>query len=86
MADGHHLGVHIAHPHQAVALDAVPQVLLHIDVGGVGGGVPDAGQLLVATLARAAIIQIQIVSMVSGLEKRLEDVMRDMLDTLMENG
>ena len=67
--DGVDLGVHITDPDQTVALDAVPQVLLHIDVGGVGGGVPDAGQLLVGAFEGALVVQIQIVEhTLDGLE------------------
>ena len=53
--------MHIADPDQPVALDAVPEEFLHIQVRRVGGGVPDAVQLLIGAGEGADIVQIQIV-------------------------
>jgi len=41
-ADGAGFGVHVADPDQAVALDAVPDIVLQVEIDGVGAGVPDA--------------------------------------------
>ena len=50
----------VAHPHQAVSLDAVPQVVLHVEVGGVGARHPDAVQARVARTERAQVGQVAI--------------------------
>ena len=43
----------VAHPHEAVALDAVPEVLLAAEVRGARGGVEDGVEARVARLERA---------------------------------
>ena len=58
MAYGHYLGVHIAHPNQTVALDSVPQILLHIEMYGAGSRLPNLIQTLVVALECAAIFQV----------------------------
>ena len=47
--------VHVAQPDEAVALDAVPEVILHVEVHGVGAGLPDLVEPLVGALERADI-------------------------------
>ena len=36
------LGVHVADPDEAVALDAIPQVFLHVEMNRVSADLPDA--------------------------------------------
>ncbi len=45
--DGADLGMHISDPHKAVPLDAVPEILLHIEVDCVSANLPDAIQAFV---------------------------------------
>ncbi len=59
-ADDPLLGVQVADPGQAVALDAVPHEVLHAQVHGVGADVPDAVEPLVAALEGAAARQVAI--------------------------
>ena len=47
------LWVHVANPHQPVAFDAIPEVVLHAEMHGVGPHLPDAVEPLVAGAKRA---------------------------------
>ena len=50
---GDDLGMHVPDPDQPVTLDAVPQVVLHAQMHGIGPRLPDLVQALVAALERA---------------------------------
>ena len=52
------LRVHVAEPDEAVALDAVPEVFLHVEVHGVGAGLPDAVEAFVVAPERADVGQV----------------------------
>ena len=58
--DGGHLGVHVAYPHQAVALDAVPEKLLHAQLYGVGSCEPDGVEPAVAATERTHVGEVAI--------------------------
>ena len=47
-----HFGVHVANPHQTIAFDAIPEVVLHAQMHGIGPGLPDAIEPLVAAAKR----------------------------------
>ena len=47
--------MHIAHPDQPVALDTIPQILLHIEVDRVGSGLPDLVQPFVVATERTPV-------------------------------
>src|SRR4030042_6141211 len=53
--DGHHLGMHIPHPYHAVPLDAVPQVILHVQVNGVSTRKPYPVEECIAAPERTKI-------------------------------
>ena len=50
---GHQFRVQIAHPYEAVALDSVPNILLHTLLNGIGAGVPDVDEHRVVAHKRA---------------------------------
>ena len=56
--DGPGLRVHVSDPDQAVAFDAVPEVILHVQMYGVGPRLPDAIESLVATAEGASVFKI----------------------------
>ena len=58
--DGGYFGVKVAHPNQAVAFDAVPEIVLHVQVDGVGAGVPDLVQTRVAAPERSQVGQVAV--------------------------
>ena len=45
--DGAGFRVHVADPDQAVALDAIPEIVLHVEVDGVGADLPDVVEPLI---------------------------------------
>ena len=59
-ADGHHLRMKVANPHQAVAFHAIPNVFLHVEVHGVRTGHPDIVQTLVVRAERAPVRNVAI--------------------------
>ncbi|MPN00768.1 hypothetical protein SDC9_147966 [bioreactor metagenome] len=58
--DGADFGIKVAHPDQPVALDAVVNILLAVQVDGVGGDVPDAVQPRVVGFERAAVLPVAV--------------------------
>jgi len=56
----HHLGVHVPEPHQAVAFHPVPEVLLHIEVDGIGPRLPDAVQPFIIAAERPQIRDVAV--------------------------
>ena len=38
--DGHHLRMHVPNPYQAVAFDAIPDIVLHVEMYGVCSSLP----------------------------------------------
>ena len=58
--DGHHLGVHVPEPYQAVAFHPVPEVLLHIEVDGIGPRLPDAVQPFIIAAERPQIRDVAV--------------------------
>ena len=56
--DGHNLGMHIADPDKTVALDAVPQVFLHVQMRGVGCRVPDLVEQRIGAVKGALVFDI----------------------------
>ena len=75
--DAGDLRVQIAHPHEAVALDAVPDILLHVEVDGVGGDIPYALEQRVAAMEAAQIGHVQIDKHGFGRLQRHSDVFRE---------
>ena len=53
--DGADLRVHVADPDEPVALDAVPEILLHVEMDRVGADLPDAVEPLVVAPERADV-------------------------------
>ena len=47
---GHDFRMHVADPYEAVPLDAVPEIVLHVEVDGVGSGFPDLVDPFIVTL------------------------------------
>ena len=66
-ADRACLGMHITQPDQTVALDTIPNILLHIEMHGVGPRHPDLIQPIVRTLERAQVRDIAIAEDSRGL-------------------
>jgi len=58
--DGADFGVEVAHPDQPVAFDPVVDVLLTVEVDGVGGHLPDAVQPGVVGFERAAVLPVAV--------------------------
>ena len=50
--------MHIADPHQAVTLDAVPNIILHVQLHSIGTHAPDLVQALIAAFKMAHMGQI----------------------------
>ena len=59
-ADGHHLRMKVANPHQAVALHTIPNVLLHVEVYGIRPRHPNVVQALVVRTKRATVRNVAI--------------------------
>ena len=57
---GNHLRMHVADPDQPVTLDAVPQVVLHAQMHGIGPRLPDLVQTLVITFERTQIRKVPL--------------------------
>ena len=54
-ADGRSFGMHIPHPYQAIALDAIPQVILHVEVHSVSTRHPYFVQQGITAVERAEV-------------------------------
>ena len=50
--------MHVAYPDQAVPFDAVPDIVLHVEVHCICGGLPDGVQPLVAASERTEVGEI----------------------------
>ena len=60
VGNGAGFGVKVAQPDEAVALDAVPNIVLHVQMDGIGAGCPNGVQALVVTLERALIGDVAV--------------------------
>ena len=56
--DSLHLCVHITDPNEAVTLDSVPKILLHIEVNGISGGLPDLIKSFVGAFEIALVFKV----------------------------
>ena len=50
--------MHISDPNQTVALDSVPEILLHIEVNGICGGLPDFVKPFIGALKAALVFKV----------------------------
>ena len=57
---GHDFRVHVAHPDKPVAFDPVPQIVLHVEVDRIRGGLPDAVQPVVIAAERAEVRDVTV--------------------------
>ncbi len=55
--DGHGFGVHIADPDQAIAFDTIPEVVLHVEMDGIGAGLPDLVEAVVIALEGTQVFE-----------------------------
>ena len=78
--NGLDLGVHVTDPNKAVALDAVPQIFLNVEVCGICSGIPDLVESLVRALEAALVLQIHVVEYALYCLKGNERVLIEQLD------